>query len=100
MRCGAGAIPQSNKDGTPGFSFDLCQLPCCPWRAPPFRFASSLRRAATQVAAPLTKYRAASYDVAAPAERKVVASQCWHRPWAAAIVDFAVPCSLLPTGLD
>lgn len=76
VRCGVGAIPRSNEGGTLGFSFDLCQLPCCPWRAPPFRFASSLHRGATQVAAPLTKYRAASYDLAAPAERT---------PWLASV---------------
>ena len=69
MRRRAGAIPQSNKDGTSGFSFDLCQLPSAPGERPPLRFASSLRRDATQVAACLIKYRAASYDLAASAER-------------------------------
>lgn len=68
VRRRAGAIPQSNKKGTTGFSFDLCQLPSAPGQ-PPFRFASSLHRDATQVAAPWTTYRAASYDLAAPAGR-------------------------------
>lgn len=69
MRRGAGAIPRSKKDGTAGFSFEHCQLPSAPGERPPFRFASSLHRDATQVAASLTTYRAASYDLAAPAER-------------------------------
>ncbi|POS80915.1 hypothetical protein DHEL01_v200682 [Diaporthe helianthi] len=71
VRCGAGAIHQnearSNKEPTDGV-----QLPTPPTAtmpqgaAAPFRFASSLHRDATKVAASSTTYRPASYDPARP----------------------------------
>lgn len=78
VRCGAAWVQsrKSIRDGTEGFSFDLYQLPRCPGAAPPFRFASSLRRDATQVAASSTRYRAPSYDLPAPAQ---------HRWWLASV---------------
>lgn len=70
LRRGRNSSIQRGRDA----GFQLRRFPTAmrPWRAPPFRFASSLRRVATQVAASLSKYRAASYDLAAPAERR-----CW-----------------------
>lgn len=99
VRCGAGAILQIQRAaGRRVSASTFANYHAAQGHPPPVRFASSLHRDATQVAASSTRYRAASYDLAAPAERKWSLASVGIRPWAAAIADFTAPCSLLPTG--
>lgn len=89
------AIPPGRDDE---FQLRALLTALCPCGAPPVSFRlklASRRDTGGRIFVHIPNYLVRSR---CPSRAYVVASQCWHRPRAAAIVDFALPCSLLPTG--
>lgn len=100
VRCGAGAIPQILQGRDGGFQLRPLPTTTLPRGSALVSFRLKLASRRDTGGRIFDQIPSCLVRSPSPSRAQVVASQCWHRPWAAAIVDFTAPCSLLPTGTD